>query len=125
MLKSAEQGYALAQNEVAKAYVAGDGAPVSVGEARQWFKAASLSGDTWAQESFIQVLARTYCWGDYAKAPKRSASKDDLFEAYAWSIATEERTNESDVWLRYSPEQVLAAYRHADEIGRRSPPRKV
>ncbi len=71
------------------------------------------------------MLAGTYCWGDYPKAPKRSASKDDLFEGYAWSIATEARTNESDVWLRYSPEQVLAAYRHADEIVRRSPPRKV
>jgi len=118
LLKSAEQGYSPAQHEVAKAYADGDGAPVSVGEARRWFKAASLSGDTWAQGSFIQVLAGTYYWGDYPKAPERAPSKEDLFDAYAWSIATEERTNESDAWLKYSPEQVLAAYRRADEIRR-------
>jgi TPR repeat protein len=114
--KSAEQCYSPAQHEVAKAYADGDGAPVSVGEARRWFKAASLGGDIWAQGSFIQVLAETYYWGDYPKIPERAHSKEDLFEAYAWSIATEERTNESDAWLKYSPEQVLAAYRHADEI---------
>jgi TPR repeat protein len=118
LLKSAEQGYSPAQHEVAKAYADGDGAPISVGEARRWFKAASLSGDTWAQGSFIQVLAGTYYWGDYPKTPERAPSKEDLFEAYAWSIATEERTNESDAWLKYSPEQVLAAYRRADEIRR-------
>jgi TPR repeat protein len=118
LLKSAEQGYAPAQYEVAKAYADGDGAPVSVTDARKWFQTASLNGHTWAQGEYIRVLAGTYCWGDYPKAPKRPASKDDLFEAYAWSIATEERTNESDAWLRYSPEQVLAAYRRADEIRR-------
>ena len=118
LLKSAEQGYSPAQHDVAKAYADGDGAPVSVDEARRWFKAASLSGDTWAQSSYIQVLAGSYYWGDYPKAPKRPASKDDLFEAYAWSIATEERTKESDVWMRYAPEQVLAAYRRADEVRR-------
>ena len=118
LLKSAEQGYSPAQHEVAKAYADGDGAPVSVDEARRWFKAASLSGDTWAQGSYIQVLAGTYYWGDYPKTPERLPSKEDLFEAYAWSIATEERTNESDAWLKYSPEQVLAAYRRAEEIRR-------
>jgi len=118
LLKSAEQGYSPAQHEAAKAYADGDGAQLSVDEARRWFKAASLSSDTWAQGPYIQVLAGTYYWGDYPKAPKRSASKEDLFEAYAWSIATEERTNESAVWLKYSPEQVLAAYRRADEIRR-------
>jgi hypothetical protein len=64
------------------------------------------------------VLAGTYCWGDYPDTPKCVPSKEELFEAYAWSIATEERTNESDAWLKYSPEQVLAAYRRADEIRR-------
>lgn len=118
LLKSAEQGYAPAQYEVAKAYADGDGAPVSVADARKWFQAASINGHTWAQGEYIRVLAGTYYWGDYPKAPKRPASKDDLFEAYAWSIATEERTKESDVWLRYAPEQVLAAYRRADEIRR-------
>ena len=118
LLKSAEQGYSPAQHEVAKAYADGDGAPVSVDEARRWFKAASLSGDTWAQGSDIQVLAGTYYWGDYPKTPERLPGKEDLFEAYAWSIATEERANESDAWLKYSPEQVLAAYRRADEIRR-------
>ena len=118
LLKSAEQGYSPAQHEVAKAYADGDGAPVSVDEARKWFKAASLSGDTWAQGSYIQVLAGTYYWGDYPKTPERLPSKEDLFEAYAWSIATEERANESEAWLKYSPEQVLAAYRRADEIRR-------
>ena len=118
LLKSAEQGYSPAQHEAAKAYADGDGAQLSVDEARRWFKAASLSGDTWAQGSFIQVLAGTYYWGDYPKTPERAPSKEDLFEAYAWSIATEERTNESDAWLKYSPEQVLAAYRRADEIRR-------
>jgi TPR repeat protein len=125
LLKSAEKGYAPAQYEVAKAYADGDGAPVSVTDARKWFQAASLNGHTWAQGEYIRVLAGTYCWGDYPKTPERAPSKEDLFEAYAWSIATEERTNESDAWLKYFPEQVLAAYRHADEIGRRSPPRKV
>ncbi len=118
LLKSAEQGYSPAQHEAAKAYADSDGAQLSVDEARRWFKAASLSGDTWAQGSFIQVLAGTYYWGDYPKTPERAPSKEDLFEAYAWSIATEERTNESDAWLKYSPEQVLAAYRRADEIRR-------
>lgn len=118
LLKSAEQGYPPAQHEVAKAYADGDGAPVSVDEARRWFKAASLSGHTWAQGSYIRVLAGTYYWGDYPKAPERLPSKEDLFEAYAWSIATEERANESEAWLKYSPEQVLAAYRRADEIRR-------
>jgi TPR repeat protein len=121
LLKSAEQGYSPAQHEVAKAYADGDGAPVSVTDARKWFQAASLNGHTWAQGEYIRVLAGTYCWGDYPKAPKRPASKDDLFEAYAWSIATEEQTNESDVWLRYGPEQVLAAYRRSDEIRRDVP----
>lgn len=118
LLKSAEQGYSPAQHEVAKAYADGDGAPVSVEEARRWFKAASLSGDTWAQGSYIRVLAGTYYWGDYPKAPERVPSKEDIFEAYAWFIATEERANESEAWLKYSPEQVLAAYRRADEIRR-------
>lgn len=118
LLKSAEQGYSPAQHEVAKAYADGDGAPLSVDEARRWFKAASLSGDTWAQGSYIQVLAGTYYWGDYPKTPERLPSKEDLFEAYAWFIATEERANESEAWLKYSPEQVLAAYRRADEIRR-------
>ncbi len=118
LLKSAEQGYPPAQHEVAKAYADGDGAPVSVDEARRWFMAASLSGDTWAQGSYIRVLAGTYYWGDYPKAPERVPSKEDVFEAYAWFIATEERANESEAWLKYSPEQVLAAYRRADEIRR-------
>ena len=87
-------------------------------EACRWFKAASLSGDSWAQGSLIQVLAGTYYWGDYPETPKRAPSKEDLFEAYAWSIATQERANESAIWLKYSPEQVLAAYGRADEIRR-------
>ena len=116
LLKAAEQGYSPAQREVAKAYADGDGAAVSVAEALKWFRAASLSGDSWAQGSLIQVLAGTYYWGDYPKTPKRAPSKEDLFEGYAWSIATEERINESAVWLKYSPEQVLAAYRRSDEI---------
>ena len=120
LLKSAEQGYSLAQHEVAKAYADGDGAPVSVAEARKWFKAASLSGDTWVHGSLILVLVGTYYWEDYPKAPKRISSKVDLFEAYAWSIVTEERINESVVWLKYSQEQVLAAYRRADEISSES-----
>jgi TPR repeat protein len=118
LLKSAEQGYAPAQYEVAKAYADGDGAPVSVADARKWFQAASINGHTWAQGEYIRVLAGTYCWGDYPDTPKCVPSKEELFEAYAWSIATEERTNESDAWLKYSPEQVLAAYRRADEIRR-------
>ena len=118
LLKSAVQGYSPAQHEVAKAYADGDGAPVSVDEARKWFKAASQGGHTWAQGAYIRVLAGTYYWGDYPKAPKRVPSKEDLFEAYAWSIATKQRTNESDAWLKYSPVQVLAAYRRADEIRR-------
>lgn len=118
LLKSAEQGYSPAQHEVAKAYADGDGAPVSVDEARRWFKAASLSGHTWAQGAYIRVLAGTYCWGDYPKSPERVPSNEDLFEAYAWSIVAKERANESDVWLKYSPEQILAAYRRADEIRR-------
>jgi TPR repeat protein len=118
LLKSAEQGYAPAQYEVAKAYADGDGAPVSVTDARKWFQTASLNGHTWAQGEYIRVLAGTYYWGDYPKTLERAPSKEDLFEAYAWSIATEERTNESDAWLRYSPEQVLAAYRRTDEIRR-------
>lgn len=118
LLKSAEQGYPPAQHEVAKAYADGDGAPVSVDEARRWFKAASLSGDTLAQGSYIRVLAGTYYWGDYPKAPERVPSEEDVFEAYAWFIATEERANETEAWLKYSPEQVLAAYRRADEIRR-------
>jgi hypothetical protein len=87
-----------------------------VAEACRWFKAASLSGDSWAHGSLIQVLAGTYYWGDYPETPKRIPSKEDLSEANAWSIATEERINESAVWLKYSPEQVLAAYRRAEEI---------
>ena len=118
LLKSAVQGYSPAQHEVAKAYADGDGAPVSVDEARKWFKAASQGGHTWAQGAYIRVLAGTYYWGDYPKTPERLPSKEDLFEAYAWSIATEQRTNESDAWLKYSPEKVLAAYRRADEIRR-------
>lgn len=119
LLKSAEQGYPPAQHEVAKAYADGDGAPVSADEARRWFKAASLSGDTWAQGScIIRVLAGTYYWGDYPMAPERVPSEEDVFEAYAWLIATEERANESEAWLKYSPEKVLAAYRRADEIRR-------
>ena len=47
---------------------------------------------------------------------KRAPSTEDLFEAYERRIATEESINESPVWLKYSPEQVLAAYRRADEI---------
>jgi TPR repeat protein len=126
LLKSAEQGYAPAQYEVAKAYADGDGAPVSVADARKWFQAASLNGHTWAQGEYIRVLAGTYCWGDYPDTPKCVPSKEDLFEAYAWSIATERRSP-SAVWLRYSPlipwtkyspEEVLAAYRQADEIRR-------
>ena len=97
LLKSAEQGYSLAQHEVAKAYADGDGAPVSVAEARKWFKAASLSGDTWVHGSLILVLVGTYYWEDYPKAPKRTPYNEDLSVANAWSIATEERTNESDV----------------------------
>jgi len=50
--------------------------------------------------------------------PERVPSNEDLFQAYAWSIATEERANESEAWLKYCPEQVLAAYRRADEIRR-------
>lgn len=118
LLKSAEQGYSPAQYEAAKAYADGDGAPVSVDEARRWFKAASLSGHTWAQREYVSVLSGTYEWGDYPKAPQRIASKDDLFEAYAWLIATQERAGTAEDWLRYSPEQVLAAYRRADEIRR-------
>jgi hypothetical protein len=60
----------------------------------------------------------TTYWGDYPKPPERAPSKEALLEAYAWSIATEERTNESDAWLRYSPEQVVAAYRRSNEIRR-------
>jgi len=116
LLKSAEQGYAPAQYEVAKAYADGDGAPVSVADARKWFQTASLNGHTWAQGEYIRVLAGACCWGDYPDTAKCVPSKEELFEAYAWSIATGKRTNESDVWLRYSPEQVVAAYRRADEI---------
>ena len=70
------------------------------------------------QAHHLRVLAGIYYWGEYPKAPKRAPSKDDLFEAYAWSIATQERIKESPVWLKYSPEQVLAAYGRADEIRR-------
>ena len=118
LLKSAEQGYSPAQHAVAKAYADGDGAPFSVDDARRWFKAAALSGHTWAQREYIRVLTGTYNWGDYPKVPESVPSNEDLFEAYAWSIATEERANESEAWLKYSPEQVLAAYRRADEIRR-------
>ena len=118
LLKSAVQGYSPAQHEVAKAYADGDGAPVSVDEARRWFKAASLSGHTWAQREYFAVLSGNYEWGDCAKAPKRIASKDDLFEAYAWFIATQEWPSYDEDGLKYSPEQVLAAYRRADEIRR-------
>ena len=60
----------------------------------------------------------TTYWDDYPKTPERVPNKEDLLEAYAWSITTEERANESDGWMRYSPEQVVAAYRRADEIRR-------
>lgn len=53
--------------------------------------------DVKAQKYLIQVLAGTYCWGDYPTTPKRSPSTEDLFEAYERSIATEERINESPV----------------------------
>jgi TPR repeat protein len=124
LLKAAEQGYSPAQHEVAKAYADGDGAPVSVTDARKWFQAASLNGHTWAQREYIAVLSGTYEWGDYPKTPERIASPEDLFEAYAWSIATERRSPSAvwmsysplTPWTKYSPEQVVAAYRRADEI---------
>ena len=127
LLKSAEQGYAPAQYEVAKAYADGDGAPVSEAEARKWFRAASQSGHACAHREYISVLAGLYEWGDYPKTPERSASPEDLFEAYAWSIATERRSPTFTwqmgykplvPWTKYSPEQVVAAYRRADEIRR-------
>jgi hypothetical protein len=64
--------------------------------------------------------------GDYPDTQKCVPSKEDIFEAYAWSIATKRRSP-ANVWLRYSPliprrkyspEQVVAAYRRADEIRR-------
>ena len=127
LLKSAEQGYAPAQYEVAKAYADGDGAPVSEAEARKWFRAASQSGHACTHREYISVLAGLYEWGDYPKTPERSASPEDLFEAYAWSIATERRSPTFTwqmgykplvPWTKYSPEQVVAAYRRADEIRR-------
>ena len=64
----------------------------------------------------IRVLAGTYYWGEYPKTTKRTPYIEVLSETYAWSIATEERPDKSPIWLKYSPEQVLATYRRADEI---------
>ena len=72
-------------------------------EARRWFKAVSLSGHTWVQREYMAALSGIYEWGDYPKAQKQIASKDDLFEAYAWFIATHERAISAEIWLNYSP----------------------
>ena len=47
-----------------------------------------------------------------------SASPECLFAAYGWFIATQERANYSEVWLKYSSEQAHATNRRHDEIRR-------
>ena len=63
-------------------------------------------------------MAGTSLLGDGVKVPKRIPADSEIFEGYAWSIVTGKRATESALWLKYSPEQVLAAYRRADEIRR-------
>lgn len=116
LLRSAEQGFPPAQYEAGKAFATGEGAPVSAAEAQKWYLAAAKQGHTWAQDDLIRILAGTSLLGDGVKVPKRIPADSEIFEGYAWSIVTGKRAGESARWLKYSPEQVLAAYRRADEI---------
>ena len=118
LLQSAEQGFPPAQYEAGKAFATGEGAPVSAAEAHKWYLAAAKQGHTWAQDDLIRILAGTSLLGDGVKVPKRIPADSEIFEGYAWSIVTGKRATESALWLKYSPEQVLAAYRRADEIRR-------
>ena len=47
----------------------------------------------------LRVLAVTYYWGEYTKTTKRTPFIEVHSETYAWSIATEERHDESPIWL--------------------------
>jgi hypothetical protein len=49
------------------------------------------------QAHHLQVLAGTYYWGEYPKTPKRTPYIEDLSVANAWSIATQERPDESPI----------------------------
>jgi TPR repeat protein len=46
--KSAEQGLAIAQYNLAKRYYAGDGIDQDYAQARKWFEKAAAQGETWA-----------------------------------------------------------------------------
>ena len=116
LLKSAEQGFSPAQYEAGKAYVEGDGAPVSESDARKWLLKASYQGHTWAQDELIRVLNGTQFWGDREEGVERLPAKEDILEAYSWSIASRRRLGESSSYKKLSPEKVLAAYLRADEI---------
>ena len=116
LLKSAAQGFAPAQYEAAKAYVEGDGAPVSEADARKWYREAALRGHRWAQRELIGILADRCSWGDYDKGVVRKPTPADLFEGYAWAIATEQGLGEGKEWKDYDATKVLAACLKADEI---------
>ena len=116
LLKSAEQGFSPAQYSAAKAYIDGDGAPVSEPDARKWLLSAALQGHTRAQGDLIRVLAGRCVFGDREDGVERKPSAEDLFEGYAWSIACEWQLDESKEWAKYSQTKVLAAYRRADAI---------
>lgn len=116
LLKSAEQGFSPAQYEAGKAYVEGDGAPISESDARKWLIKASYQGHAWAQSELIRVLNGTQFWGDRGEGAERKPAKEDILEAYAWSIACRRRSDELAPYEGFSSEEVLAAYRRAEEI---------
>lgn len=118
LLKSAEQGFSPAQYEAGKAYVEGDGAPISEPDARKWLLRASYQANSWAQAELIRVLNGTQFWGDRGEGVERKPAKEDILEAYAWSIACRRRLDEFAPYAGFSAEEVLAAYRRAEEIRR-------
>ena len=116
LIMSAEQGFSPAQFEAGKAFATGEGAPVSVADAQKWYHSAAIQGHAWAQDELIRVLAGTCLLGDGDKTPQRVPTDAEVLDGYAWSIASGRRTTETKLWLKYSPEQVLASYRRAAEI---------
>lgn len=116
LLKSAEQGFSPAQFKAGKAYVEGDGAPVSESDARKWFLKAAYQGHTSAQLELIGVLNGSQFWGDHADKVERKPSKADILEAHAWRIASGKRMHGRSWSEGFSAKQLLAAYRRADEI---------
>ena len=123
ILKSAEQGYVLAQFVAGLYYGSGLGAPIDTKLCLKWLTLASKQGLHKAQLDLIRILSgNCLAEGGY---PQRHDPADviDFVEAYAWYLVASEGQFDVDT-LRFheshvkdlSSEDLARAFKRADEL---------